>query len=265
MPQGRNDINSLGDSTYDGKYLPETNMLIDGLGKLSDGITGSEDMSLIDGRQPWVGWSNDTDTHITIIFQFDYIRQMNRVTIHTNNVFSKQISIFKTAVITFSLTGERTSYSNAITSEQNRDEIFEIARPILIQLNNHIAKYVCLDLYFDSKWLLISEITFDSQIYNEKSENKNNNFLVPINSQIGTFSDSMKMVTDIRKRHRDVLQTTTFIQTTIKSFSSTHFTNFITAELSLAFFIGASLAIGLLLIVSLVWLIRRKKKLQFQK
>jgi sensor c-di-GMP phosphodiesterase-like protein len=264
MPQGRDDINSLGDDTYDGKYIPETNMLIDGLGQLSDGITGSEDMSLVDGRQPWVGWSNESNTHITIIFQFDYVRQMNRVTIHTNNVFSKQISIFKTAIVTFSLTGEGTSYSNAIISEQNRDELYEIARPILIQLNNHIAKYVRLDLYFDSKWLLISEITFDSQIYNEKIENKNVDYASQLNPQ-NSFSDPIKMVTDMRKRNRDVLQATTSAQTTTKSSSSPHFSSFITAELSLAFFIGASLAIGLLLIVSLVWLIRRKKKLQFQK
>ncbi|CAF3912583.1 unnamed protein product [Adineta steineri] len=266
MPQGRTDINSLGDDTYDGKYISDTNMLIDGLGKLSDGITGSDNMSLIDGRQAWVGWSNDTNTHLTIIFQFDYIRQMNRVTIHTNNVFSKQISIFKTAIITFSSTGEPTSYSNAIISEQNRDEIFEIARPILIKLNNHIAKYVRLDLYFDSKWLLISEITFDSQIYTEKLETKTNDHsLLNIAPQTLSLSEQMKMVTDIRKRNRDLLQTTSTILTTTKSLSSTHFTNLITTELSLAFFIGASLAIGLLLVVSLVWLIRRKKKLQFQK
>ncbi|UJR28723.1 hypothetical protein I4U23_009952 [Adineta vaga] len=267
MPQGRTDINSLGDDTYDGKYLPETNMLIDGLGQLSDGITGTEDMSSIDGRQAWVGWSNDSNTHVTIIFQFDYIRQMNRVTIHTNNVFSKQISLFKTAVVTFSLTGERTSYTNAIISEQIRDEYYEIARPILIQLNNHIAKYVRLDLYFDSKWLLISEITFDSQIYNEKIVNKllDDSSFTDLLPKQQLLSDSMKMVTDQRKRNRDVLQTTSSIETTTKSLPSTHFSNLITTELSLAFFIGASLAIGLLLIVSLVWLIRRKKKLQFQK
>lgn len=265
MPQGRDDVNSLGDNTYDGKYLAETNMLIDGLGQLSDGITGSEDMSLIDGRQAWIGWSNDSNTHVTIIFQFDYIRQMNRVTIHTNNVFSKQISIFKTAVITFSLNGERTSYSNAIISEQNRDEIFEIARPILIQLNNHIAKYVRLDLYFDSKWLLISEITFDSQIYNEKPSLKVTDDIPTDHSQVETLFDPMKMITDARKRNRDILSTIIPHQTTMKSLTSTHFSNFITTELSLAFFIGASLAVGLLLIVSLVWLIRRKKKLQFQK
>lgn len=268
MPQGRTDINSLGDDTYDGKYLPESNILIDGLGQLSDGVTGSEDMSYIDGRQPWVGWSNESNTRVTIIFQFDYIRQMNRVTIHTNNVFSKQISIFKTAVVTFSLNGENTSYTNAIIAEQNRDELFDIPRPILIQLNNHIAKYVRLDLYFDSKWILISEITFDSQIYNEKLDNnKNDDHSVNINQEtsLSSFSDQMKMTPDLRKRHRDVLQPTAFIQTTTKSHPSPPFSNFITTELSLAFFIGATLAVGLLLIVSLVWLIRRKKKLQFQK
>lgn len=273
MPQGRTDVNSLGDDTYDGKYLAETNMLLGGLGQLSDGTTGTEDMSLIDGRQPWVGWSNDSNTHVTIIFQFDYIRQMNRVTIHTNNVFSKHISIFKTAVVTFSLDGERASYANAVMSEQNRDEYYEIARPILIQLNNRIAKYVRLDLYFDSKWLLISEITFESQIYNEKLESKSDDdaAAAPLNlpppaapSQL-TFSDPVKTPTDVRKRNRDTLPTTAPAPTTKKPLPSTHFSNLITTELSLAFFIGASLAIGLLLLVSLVWLIRRKKKLQFQK
>jgi discoidin domain receptor family protein 2 len=265
MPQGRTNVNSFGDKSYDGKYIPSTNMLINGLGQLSDGITGSEDISVIDGHQPWIGWSNETNRYITIIFQFDFIRQINRITIHTNNLFSKDILIFKTAIISFSTDDIGRNYSNAIIYQHNRDDIFEIPRPVLIELNNHIAKFVRLDLYFDSKWLLISEITFDSQIYNEKYENKNNDVSLPINSQVTTFSDSMKMVTDIRKRNRDVLQTTPSLQTTTKSSSSTHFSNFITTELSLAFFIGASLAIGLLLIVSLVWLVRRKKKLQFQK
>ena len=264
MLQGRDDVNSLNDETYDGKYDPDTRMLTDGLGQLSDGITGTEDMSLIDGRQPWVGWSNDSRTHVTLIFQFDYIRQMNRVTIHTNNVFSKQISLFKTAVVTFSLTGERNSYTNAIISEQNRDEIFEISRPILIQLNNLIAKYVRLDLYFDSKWLLISEITFDSQIYNEQIHDALDHRPAPIYHSTPS-PDQMKMITDLRKRNRDVLLSTVPSLPATRPSSSKHFTNYITTELSLAFFIGASLAVGLLLMVSLVWLVRRKRKLQFQK
>ncbi|CAF1214235.1 unnamed protein product [Adineta steineri] len=66
MPQGRTDINSFGDDTYDGKYLPSKNMLINGLGQLSDGLTGSEEISIIDGRQPWIGWSNETNYFATL-------------------------------------------------------------------------------------------------------------------------------------------------------------------------------------------------------
>ena len=147
MPQGRTDVNSFGDDTYDGKYIRSMNMLIDGLGQLSDGKTGSEEVSIIDGHQPWIGWSNDTSRYITIKFQFDSIRQINRVTIHTNNLFSKGILIFKTAIISFSKVDDDKYYSNAIIYRHNRDDIFEIARPILIELNHHIAKFVRLDLY----------------------------------------------------------------------------------------------------------------------
>jgi len=250
MPQGRTNINSLGDTTYDGKYIPSTNMLIDGLGKLSDGITGSEEISVINGHQPWIGWSNDTSTYITIIFQFDSIRQINRVTIHTNNLFSKDILIFKTAIISFSTNNNGTNYSNAIVYQHNRDDIFEIARPILIELNNHIAKFVRLDLYFDSKWLLISEITFDSQVYNEPKEK--------------IKKKSFHIGNDLRKRYREIQLTTTTTTALSKSLG-TKISPVMTIELSLAFFIGALLAVGILLIVSLVWILRRKKKLQFQK
>jgi discoidin domain receptor family protein 2 len=223
-------------------------MLIDGLGKLSDGITGSEEISVINGHQPWIGWSNETSTYITIIFQFDSIRQINRVTIHTNNLFSKDILIFKTAIISFSTNNNGTNYSNAIVYQHNRDDIFEIARPILIELNNHIAKFVRLDLYFDSKWLLISEITFDSQIYNEPKEK--------------IQKKSFHIGNDLRKRYREIQLTTT---TALSKSLGTKISPVMTIELSLAFFIGALLAVGILLIVSLVWILRRKKKLQFQK
>ncbi|CAF4302523.1 unnamed protein product, partial [Rotaria magnacalcarata] len=104
-------------------------ILTNGLGQLSDGITGSEEISIVDGHQPWIGWSNETNSYITIKFQFDTIRQINRVTIHTNNLFSKEILIFKTAVVSFSKTDDEKSYSNAIIYEHTRDDIFEIARP----------------------------------------------------------------------------------------------------------------------------------------
>ena len=250
MPQGRTNVNSLGDNTYDGEYIPSKNMLINGLGQLSDGITGTEEISVIDGHQAWIGWSNDTNGYITILFQFDTIRQINRMTIHTNNLFSKEILIFKTAIISFSTTNDRSNYSNTIIYQHIRDDIFEIARPVLIELNNHIAKYVRVDLYFDSKWLLISEITFDSQVYHEEK----------IDRKEKVQPKSFHLGNDFRKRYRETQETTTAWKN-LKTKGSP----VITVELSLAFFIGTLLAIGILLVVALIWILRRKRKLQFHK
>ena len=245
MPNGRTNINSLGDNTYDGQYISLTHMLNNGLGQLSDGITGSEDISVIDGYQPWIGWSNDTNGYIRIVFQFDTIRQINRMTIHTNNLFSKDILIFKTAMISFSMTNDEKNYSNTIIYQHIRDDIFEIARPVLIELNNQIGRFLRLDLYFDSKWLLISEITFDSQIHQPKKNQ--------------TENKSFHIANDLRKRYRETPRITTW-RSAEKKVST-----MVTVELSLAFFIGTSFAIGVLLIGILIWIIRRKKKLQFQK
>jgi len=43
-----------------------------------------------------------------------------------------------------------------------------MARPIIIDLNNHIGSQLKIHLYFDNNWILISEFTFDS-------------FIIPIN------------------------------------------------------------------------------------
>lgn len=39
-----------------------------------------------------------------------------------------------------------------------------MARPIMINLKYHIASQLKLHLYFDSNWILLSELTFDSNI-----------------------------------------------------------------------------------------------------
>ncbi|KAK9499600.1 hypothetical protein O3M35_002615 [Rhynocoris fuscipes] len=43
------------------------------------------------------------------------------------------------------------------------DKVLENARNVTIHLRNHIAKYVKLQLYFASKWIMISEVTFESE------------------------------------------------------------------------------------------------------
>lgn len=44
------------------------------------------------------------------------------------------------------------------------DKIFESSRNITIKLHHRIGKFVKLQLYFSSKWIMLSEIVFDSDI-----------------------------------------------------------------------------------------------------
>jgi hypothetical protein len=100
---------------------------------------------------------------ISILFTFDTWRNFSRLTIHANNYFPKQIYAFRLAIVEFLSTND--SLSNNMTSihfQHQRDDQFDMARPIMIDLQHRIALEVRIHLYFDSPWLLISEITFDS-------------------------------------------------------------------------------------------------------
>ncbi|CAF1078740.1 unnamed protein product [Didymodactylos carnosus] len=278
MPQGKMNSSNLGDDSYDGLYSEKSDLLTGGLGQLSDGIMGSDDISSErGGGLPWVGWHNDTHAYITITFEFDYLRQMNRVTIHSNNDFHRQILVFKTCILSFSKDG--ISFTNALAFHHRRDENFDLARPIIIDLKNNIAKFVRMDLYFDSSWILISEVTFDSQIQNSIIDEKeiiHNEPIIVIKNETfdkvksnkkitgqpdAEFLDEIKNI-EVRKKNRDVVALSTNSPVLEQT---TSFSQLVSSELSIAFFIGISLAIGLLLLASIVWIIRRKKKLKFQK
>ena len=44
-----------------------------------------------------------------------------------------------------------------------RDTVVEYARKVQIRLEHIVAQYIKLDLYFDAKWILISEVQFESR------------------------------------------------------------------------------------------------------
>lgn len=52
-----------------------------------------------------------------------------------------------------------------IVYETIEDKIFENARNVTIRLHHRIGKFVKLRFSFASKWIMISEITFDSGEY----------------------------------------------------------------------------------------------------
>ena len=89
------------------------------------------------------------------------------MTIHANNYYPKNIYVFQSVTIKF-LTNRN---SSLITHKNQQDDQFEMARPIMIDLQHRIASKIKLRFYFHGNWLLISEVTFDS-------------FIVPININI---------------------------------------------------------------------------------
>ncbi|KAL3871566.1 hypothetical protein ACJMK2_039557 [Sinanodonta woodiana] len=159
----------LFDFTYDGIIL--NNFLFDGLGQLTDGEVGETNFRLdpqdlgIKGYE-WVGWRNDSleqeGQPVEIIFKFETVRNFSSVIINSNNYFSKEVRVFRMALIYISNGGEYYQ-PNPIKFDFLRDTLVEYARPVMIRLNNRIGRYVKLQLFFDAKWLLISEIQFISE------------------------------------------------------------------------------------------------------
>ena len=69
--------------------------------------------------------------------------------------------VFSEANIIFSV-GGRYFVGEPITYTYIEDRIFENSRNISIKLHHRIGRFVKLQLHFAAKWIMISEVTFDS-------------------------------------------------------------------------------------------------------
>lgn len=170
MPQGdrRGAEVDLFDFTYDGIFYE--NHLSNGMGQLIDGETGGDNFRSdkhnfgIKGYD-WVGWKNDSmvrNKPVEIIFKFEQVRNFSFMTIHTNNHFSKDVRVFSKAVIYFSVGGKFYQKKPLIHTEY-QDKWVEYARDVNVSLSNNIGRYVKVYLYFDDKWIMISEVDFSSK------------------------------------------------------------------------------------------------------
>ncbi|XP_018576319.1 epithelial discoidin domain-containing receptor 1-like, partial [Anoplophora glabripennis] len=155
----------LEDISYDG--ILDGSLMKGGLGQLVDGLYGDDDyQKQLQGEHSgsrWIGWNNDTHDgeQLNITFEFDAIREFNSVHLHTNNMFSRGVQVFSLAEIWFSLDGERYQ-SNPIRTVIPADRMRESARNITIQLRGRPAKFIRLKLFFADKWILLSEVSFES-------------------------------------------------------------------------------------------------------
>ncbi|KAK0181074.1 hypothetical protein PV327_003391 [Microctonus hyperodae] len=168
MPQGdtRGNEWEFFDSTYDGHWDGE---LRRGLGQLVDGRIGPDNfkMGYYDSirSQGWVAWRNDTRANepIEIKFEFDRVREFAAVHLYCNNQFSRDVQVFSQVDVLFSVGGKYFS-GEPIVYTYMEDKIFETSRNITIKLHHRVGKFIILRLHFSSKWIMLSEIIFDSDV-----------------------------------------------------------------------------------------------------
>lgn len=75
-------------------------------------------------------------------------------------MYTKETRLFRAARISFSVGCQL--FPAVIEHRQPPDNINEHARPVPIPLHHNIGRCVNVELHFESKWLLISEVQFDS-------------------------------------------------------------------------------------------------------
>ncbi|KYM82259.1 Discoidin domain-containing receptor 2, partial [Atta colombica] len=166
MPQGDKRSNGweFFDATYDGHWDGE---LRRGLGQLTDGRTGPDNFKMYydnDRAQGWVGWRNDSRGQpVEIKFEFDKVREFSAVHIYCNNEFTRGVQVFSQIDILFSIGGKYYT-GEPITYTYMEDKIFETSRNVTIKLHHRVGKFVKLRLHFSDRWIMVSEVTFDSDL-----------------------------------------------------------------------------------------------------
>ena len=160
------------DFTYDGESHQESHRqlpyLSGGLGQLTDGEEGRHkfrlDSKTINVRgYEWIGWRNETflDKPVELDFKFDAVRNFSSVQIYANNMYSKDVRVFRMAKVYFSIGGEY-YVGPPVEFQYTRDPLLEFARLVIIPLKENVGRFVKVQLFFDDKWMLISEVQFES-------------------------------------------------------------------------------------------------------
>ncbi|XP_072276244.1 discoidin domain-containing receptor 2 isoform X1 [Pyxicephalus adspersus] len=169
LPDGQ--IVNLNDTIYDGAVGYS---MMEGLGQLTDGVSGLDDFTLTHEYHMWpgydyVGWSNESfpNGYVEIMFEFDRIRNFTTMKVHCNNMFSKGVKVFKEVQCFFRSEANEWE-ANSVLSVLILDDANPSARYVTVQLHNRMARAIKCQYYFADSWMMFSEITFqsDATMYN---------------------------------------------------------------------------------------------------
>ncbi|KAK9754778.1 Protein tyrosine and serine/threonine kinase [Popillia japonica] len=163
-PEASELAQGLWDSSYDGEHIEGE--LRDGLGRLVDGETGADNFRLDIGYgkgNGWVGWKNESfpNGYVELVFKFDEIRNFTAVHLFTNNFYSRNVQVFSKAKVSFSIGGKFYN-GHTLSYTYLPDRTLERSRNVSINLHHRIARFIKLRLFFADRWIMLSEVTFDS-------------------------------------------------------------------------------------------------------
>ncbi|XP_035861759.1 epithelial discoidin domain-containing receptor 1 isoform X2 [Sander lucioperca] len=162
----------LNDSTYDGST--EQGMQFGGLGQLCDGVLGGDDFIQTKELRVWpgydyLGWSREAlgQGSVDVEFHFEKPRAFHNMQVHSNNrhtqgvrVFSKVECLFKPGILQ--------PWSPELTLPVPLEDLKDpSSRPISLPLGGRPAQILRCKFYFADRWLLISEISFLSEPFEE--------------------------------------------------------------------------------------------------
>jgi discoidin domain receptor family protein 2 len=71
------------------------------------------------------------------------------------------VQVFSHAKVHFSIGGHQ-FVGEPVLFSYMPDVIMEHARNVTIKLHNRVGRYLRLQLYFAAKWIMVSEVSFDS-------------------------------------------------------------------------------------------------------
>ncbi|XP_054158125.1 discoidin domain-containing receptor 2-like isoform X2 [Oppia nitens] len=197
----------LMDKTYDG-HRSQSGQLNDGLGQLVDGIKGLDNYKINKGFE-WIGWQKSINKdNVEIVFDFPSVHNFTTTSINCHNSFSRDVRVFSSAQIWFSIDGIKWS-TVPIKYTYQADNTLQRPRDVIIHLQYRIGRYVKMSLTFGAQWLHISEISFDSQSLFNTSANI---------SELFDFEDNLGLISNFSVNNNSLspMATQDFDQTTMK-------------------------------------------------
>ena len=213
------------DFTYDGDIVD--GRLSGGLGQLVDGVEGAANfrldvLNVAVGRRgyEWVAWKTDgvrpADADpVEIEFRLDDVRALTAVRVHCNNAFERDVGVFAVAELHFSVGGRVFDVRSApVFYTAAPDSVVEQPRYVTVPVQPaRVARFVRLLMHFDRRWIMISEVHFDTEPVSENyAEEDEDERILPVTvvtapaAKMATTDAvhyAVAMTTSPRSGHRD--------------------------------------------------------------